>query len=277
MEQFGRIRAHCTGSPPQKEEFMLRNALLAACCTAALLGSIGADAAGKIPAYIGDAVADPGRPAEQKQDDENRKPAETMQFAGIKPGDKVVELIPGRGYFTRIISKVVGPKGHVYALSPPRRPNAAPDSPDPVSWTTAIAADPAYSNVSVQAGPVTTVAVPEPADVVFTSRNYHDVHNIPNIDMAAFNKSIFEALKPGGVYIVLDHTAAAGSGARDTSTLHRIDPAAVKAEALAAGFVFAGQSNVLANPQDAHTAPVFDASVKSKTDQFILKFRKPKK
>jgi predicted methyltransferase len=256
---------------------MLRNLLLAACCTAALLGSIRADAAGKIPAYITTAVADPGRPAEDKQDDQNRKPAETVQFAGIKPGDKVAELVPSRGYFTRIFSKVVGPKGHVYALSPPRRPNAAPDSPDPVSWTTAMAADPAYSNVSVQVGPLAKIAVPEPADVVFTSRNYHDVHNVPNVDMAAFNKSIFDALKPGGVYIVLDHAAASGSGARDTSTLHRIDPEAVKAEALAAGFVLAGQSNVLANPQDAHTAPVFDPSVKGKTDQFILKFRKPKK
>ena len=257
---------------------MLRNAVLVACCTAAaLLGSIRSDAAEKIPAYISAAVADPGRPAEDTQRDANRKPAETVQFAGVKPGDKVVELFPGHGYFTRIFSKVVGPKGHVYALSPPRRANAAPDSPDPVAATTAIAADAAYSNVSAQAGPLATIAVSEPADVVFTAQNYHDVHNIPNIDIAAFNKSIFNALKPGGVYIVLDHAAAPGSGGRDTSTLHRIDPVAVKAEALAAGFVLAGQSKVLENPQDAHTAKVFDPSIQGKTDQFILKFRKPKK
>jgi predicted methyltransferase len=257
---------------------MLRNAVLVACCTAAaLLGSIRSDAAEKIPAYITAAVADPGRPAEDTQRDANRKPAETVQFAGIKPGDKVVELVPGRGYFTRIISKVVGPKGHVYALSPPRRPNAAPDSPDPVAATTAIAADPAYANVSAQGGSLATITVSEPADVVFTAQNYHDVHNVPNIDLAAFNKSIFNALKPGGVYIVLDHAAAAGSGARDTSTLHRIDPETVKAEALAAGFVLAGQSKVLENPQDAHAVAVFDPSIRGKTDQFILKFRKPKK
>jgi predicted methyltransferase len=255
---------------------MFRNAVLTACCIAAVLGSIRSDAAEKIPAYISAAVADPGRPDEDKQRDANRKPAETVQFTGIKPGDKVVELVPGRGYFTRILSKVVGPKGHVYALSPPRRPNAAPDSPDPVAATTAIAADPAYSNVSVQAGPLVSLTVSEPADVVFTAQNYHDVHNVANIDIAAFNKSVFNALKPGGVYIVLDHAAAAGSGARDTSTLHRIDPEAVKAEALAAGFVLAGQSKVLANPQDAHTARVFDPSIQGKTDQFIFKFRKPK-
>jgi predicted methyltransferase len=188
-----------------------------------------------------------------------------------------VELIPGHGYFTRILSKAVGPKGHVYALSPLRRPNSKPDQPDPVAATTAIAADPAYSNVSVQAGPIVTIAVPEPADVVFTAQNYHDVHNIPNVDIASFNKSVFNALKPGGVYIVVDHAAAPGSGARDTSTLHRIDPETVKAEALAAGFVLAGQSKVLENPQDAHTATVFDPSIKGTTDQFILKFRKPKK
>jgi predicted methyltransferase len=256
---------------------MLRSAVLVACCTAALLGSIRSEAAEKIPAYISAAVGDPGRPAEDKQRDENRKPAETVQFAGIKPGDKVVELVPGRGYFTRILSKVVGPKGHVYALSPPRRPNAAPDSPDPVAATTTIAADPAYSNVSVQAGPIVTIAVPEPADAVFTAQNYHDVHNVPNIDIAAFNKSVFDALKPGGLYIVLDHAAAPGSGGRDTSTLHRIDPETVEAEALAAGFVLAGQSRVLENPQDAHTVAVFDPSIRGKTDQFILKFRKPRK
>jgi predicted methyltransferase len=241
------------------------------------LGSLPLQAAEKIPGYITAAVADAGRPAEDKQRDADRKPAETVLFAGIKPGMTVVELIPGRGYFTRIFSKVVGPKGHVYALSPPRRPNAAADAPDPAAATTALASDPAYSNIVVQVAPVTTIAVSEPADVVFTAQNYHDVHNVPNVDIAAFNKSVFDALKPGGVFIVLDHAAAAGSGGRDTSTLHRIDPAAVKSEVLAAGFQFAGESKVLANAQDDHSAKVFDPAIRGKTDQFIFKFRKPKK
>jgi predicted methyltransferase len=261
---------------------MLRNLVLAACCTVAVLGSIGpriasGKSAEKVPAYIAAAVADPGRPDEDKQRDADRKPAETLAFAGIKPGEKVVELIPGRGYFTRILSKVVGPKGHVYALSPPRRANAAPDSPDPVAATTAIAAEPAYSNVSAQAGSLATLSVPEPADVVFTAQNYHDVHNSTTITIADFNKKVFDALKPGGTFIVVDHVAEAGSGARDTSTLHRIDPQAVKSEVEAAGFVLAGESKVLANPQDTHTLAVFDPSIRGKTDQFIFKFRKPKK
>lgn len=260
---------------------MLRTAVVAACFTVAVLGVMGPQRAAarseKIPAYISAAVADAGRPEEDKQRDANRKPAETVQFAGIKPGDKVAELIPGKGYFTRILSKAVGPKGHVYALSPPRRPNAAPDSPDPVAATTALAADAAYSNLSVQAGSLAKIAVPEPVDVVFTALNYHDVHNVPNIDIAAFNKSIFDALKPGGVYVIVDHAAAAGSGGRDTSTLHRIDPETVKTEVLAAGFQLAGESKVLQNPQDDHTKAVFDPSIRGKTDQFLLKFRRPKK
>jgi predicted methyltransferase len=256
---------------------MLRRAVLVACCAVSGLGSVPLRAVEKMPAYISAAVADSGRPAEDTQRDANRKPAETVQFAGIKPGDKVVELVPGRGYFTRILSKVVGPKGHVYALSPPRRPNAPPDSPDPVAATTAIAADPAYSNVSVQAGSLAAISVSEPVDVVFTAQNYHDVHNVPNIDITAFNKAIFDALKPDGLYVVIDHAAPAGSGASDTSTLHRIDPATVKSEVLAAGFVFAGESKLLANTQDPHTVAVFDPSIRGKTDQFIFKFRKPKK
>lgn len=259
----------------------MRNVILAACCAAAVLASSGTQSAEKIPSYISAAVADAARPAEDKQRDEARKPAETLLFAGIKPGYKVVELIPARGYFTRIISKVVGPKGHVYALSPPRRPNAKPDSPDPVAATTALAADPAYANLTASVVDVTVsphkLTAPEPADVVFTALNYHDVHNVPDIDIAAFNKSVFDALKPGGVYVIVDHAAAAGSGGRDTSTLHRIDPETVKSEVLAAGFVLAGQSKALENPQDSHTLAVFDSSIRGKTDQFMLKFRRPAK
>jgi predicted methyltransferase len=258
---------------------MLPNALAltAGLCVAMIIGSNAASAAGHIASYVSAAVADPLRPAEDRQRDENRKPAETIQFAGIKPGQRVAELVPGKGYFTRILGKVVGPSGHVYAVSPPRRPNAPPDSPDPSAATSAIASDPSYSNVSVQVGSLAQLKLSEPVDIVWTSQNYHDIHNVANIDIAAFNKSVFDALKPGGLYIVLDHAAAAGSGARDTSTLHRIDPEIVKKEVQDAGFVLDGESKVLHNPEDAHTLPVFDASIRGKTDQFILKFRKPKK
>jgi predicted methyltransferase len=258
---------------------MLRNSFLLATGLSAIvfLGAAPLEAADNAHSTVAAAVADSARPDADKQRDADRKPAETVKFAGIKPGDHVAELIPGGGYFTRILSKVVGPKGHVYAIAPARRPDAPADAPDRAAPVKAIASNPNYSNVSVITGSVAALSVPEPVDVVWTSQNYHDVHNIPDVDLAAFNKSVFDALKPGGTYIVLDHAAEPGSGARDTSTLHRIDPETVKAEALAAGFVLAGQSDVLHNPQDAHAVPVFDASIRGKTDQFILKFRKPAK
>jgi predicted methyltransferase len=140
----------------------------------------------------------------------------------------------------------------------------------------AIAADPHFSNVSVVATPFSEMKLPEPVDLIWTSRNYHDFHNVPNLDVSAVDKAIFNALKPGGVFIVLDHAAEKGSGFRDTSTLHRVDPEAVKQEVVAAGFKFEGQSEVLRNANDPHTEKVFEGSVKGKTDQFILKFRKPK-
>ena len=228
-----------------------------------------AQASDKISAGISAAVADAGRPAEDKERDANRKPAETIAFAGIKKGDHVAELLPGGGYFTRIFSKVVGDKGVVYALVPPPRPNG----PDPAAAANAIAA--ADKNVKVATLGQDKLA-PEPVDVVWTSQNYHDLHNRPNADLAAFNKNVFDALKPGGTYLVLDHAAEAGSGTRDTSTLHRIDPEVVKTEVTAAGFKLEGSSDVLKNPQDPHTANVRDPSIRGKTDQFILKFRKPK-
>jgi predicted methyltransferase len=135
-----------------------------------------------------------------------------------------------------------------------------------------------YPNVSLIHAPVMKFATPEPVDVVWTSQNYHDMHDsfFGPADLAVVNKAIYNALKPGGTYVVLDHAAAAGTGLRDTETLHRIDPAAVKKEVMAAGFEFAGEDDALKNPADPHTKNVFDPSIRGKTDQFIFKFRKPR-
>jgi predicted methyltransferase len=232
--------------------------------------------AASAPANITAAVADGNRPDTDKQRDANRKPADTLAFLGVKPGEKVGELIPGGGYFTRLLSKAVGPKGHVYALVPERPANAPADMPDLAARVKAIAADPNYSNVSVVVAPLATLAPPEAVDLVFTAQNYHDLHNFP-VDVVAFNKSLLNSLKPGGLYVVLDHSAEAGSGLRDTNTLHRIDPNVVKQEVTAAGFQFVGSSDILANSADTRTGKVFDPAIRGKTDQFILKFRKPKK
>ena len=245
--------------------------LLTAVVAAALsAGAVMAKPAANITA----AVADKGRPAADTALDAARKPAETLDFVGVKPGMTVVELIPGGGYFTRLLSKAVGPKGTVYAVYPPPRPSSDPAKPAPTPAIEKLAAEPAYSNVKPIKTSPTSLSVPSPADIVFTAQNYHDLHNIPNFDMAAFNKSVFNALKPGGEYIVLDHVALPGDP-NVTHTLHRIDPAVVRKEVEAAGFKFQGESKILANPADPHDKNVFDPSIRHHTDQFIYKFRKP--
>jgi predicted methyltransferase len=231
----------------------------------------------KVPDAIAAAVADPARPEADRQRDANRKPVETLEFTGVKPGDVVAELLPGSGYFTRIFSKVVGPSGHVYALVPAPAADAPADMPDFAARVKALAAEPNYANVSVVVEPFSQLKAPVPVDLLWTSQNYHDLHNFPGLDVGVFNQMVYDSLKPGGIYLILDHEAEAGSGTRDTATLHRIDVQTVTQEVLAAGFVLAGSSELLHRPADSHTVKVFDPSVRGKTDQFILKFRKPKK
>jgi predicted methyltransferase len=229
------------------------------------------------PDYLAAAIADPARPAADTERDVDRKPGETLEFAGIAPGLKIAELLPGGGYFTRIMSKAVGANGHLYALVPAPSPNDPPTAPDFAARVKALAADPAYSNVSVVSEPFAQLKTPEPVDLVWTSQNYHDLHNFPGLDIGVFNQMVYEALKPGGIYLILDHATAPGAGVSETSTLHRIDPEVVKREVEAAGFVYVGESKILRQASDPHTAKVFDPSVRGHTDQFILKFKKPKK
>jgi predicted methyltransferase len=215
-------------------------------------------------------LAQTARPLEDTARDAARKPADMVSFAGIKPGMKVVDLIPGGGYFTRVFSAAVGPTGKVVAFIPAAAEAAYPDASKVLHGM----ATNGYPNVSV------VNAITDPAasgaDVVWTAQNYHDLHNsLPTEGVIGFNKAVFAQLKPGGVYVVLDHSAKAGSGIADTKTLHRIDADAVKAEVTAAGFVFDGESKVLANPADPRTANVFDPTVRGKTDQFVYRFKKP--
>ncbi len=220
-------------------------------------------------AAITAAVADTARPASDTERDTVRKPAEIVAFAGVKPGDKVAELLPGGGYFTRVLAKTVGPKGHVYAMVP----TFFASRPGGLDAINALAAQ--YGNVTVITADLANFKVPEPVDVVWTSENYHDFHNGPNANIAGLNASAFAALKPGGIYYIEDHAAAPGAGVTATSTLHRIEPAAVISELQSAGFRLDGRSNLLANPDDPHTAGVRDPSVRGKTDKFALRFKKP--
>jgi predicted methyltransferase len=253
----------------------------AALAAAPLFGT--AAAADSIPKPIAAAVADTTRPSADTDRDAARKPAEMVAFAGVKSGQQVAELLPGGGYFTRILSLAVGPKGHIYALGFPPRPAPAGGSAPAMAMAMAnpldtLAKDPHYPNISVST--ILALNSDPPGvplvDLVWTSDNYHDMHNGPTADIAAFNKHVFSILKPGGTYVVIDHVAAAGHGISDTSTMHRIDPEAVKTEVEAAGFKLAGSSDAAHNADDPHTAPVRDASVRFHTDEFALKFVKPK-
>jgi len=249
----------------------MKSLLIAAC--AAALAAAALAAAPAVKPYVAAAVADPGRAAD-KDADARRHPAEVISFSGAKPGDKVVDLIPGSGYFTKVFSKIVGPKGHVYMIWPNEYAKEA--QPDPVK--NADLAKAGYPNTSVILQPGAAFATPEPVDLVFTVQNYHDYPDkfMGDIDPMILNRAVYKALKPGGVFLVVDHTAEAGSGMRDTDTLHRIDPAIVKQQVTAAGFVFAGESNVLRNKDDDLKKVVFQKSIRGHTDQFVFKFVKPK-
>ena len=223
------------------------------------------------------AVADKGRPEADSKRDADRKPAEMLEIAGVKQGQTVVDLIPGGGYFTRIFSKAVGPKGTVYAVGGPARPVDPSKPAPPPAGPDVIAADPNYANVkSIHAPLAGGLSVPTPADVVFTAQNYHDVNHVAGIDMLKFDKSVYDALKPGGVFFVLDHAAGVGAAPDPEDKLHRIEPSIVRKQVEAAGFKFESESKLLANAADDHTKTVFDSAIRGHTDQFIYKFRKPK-
>jgi predicted methyltransferase len=136
--------------------------------------------------------------------------------------------------------------------------------------------NPKWPNVTFLHRSVQDFAIPGKANVVWVRQNYHDFHDpfMGPVDMMKSNKAIYDALMPGGIYVILDH-AAPGTGITTTNTLHRIDPEAVKQELTAAGFTFAGESELLKNPADPHTANVFDKSIRGHTDQFIYKFSRP--
>jgi predicted methyltransferase len=223
------------------------------------------------------AIADPARPDKDVKLDASRHPAELITFAQIKPDDAVMDVWPGGGYWTRIVSRVVGPKGKVYAYVPEE---ISGFKSDPLGVAKAVAAEPGRSNVVAISDPLASQPPPQyrnMLDVVWTFENYHDLHNkfMKGADVDGFNRAVFLLLKPGGYYVIADHAAPAGTGLADTDTLHRIDPAAVRAEVEKAGFVYDGETKVLANPNDPKTALVFDPTIRGKTDRFVYRFKKP--
>src|SRR6202161_1381826 len=261
----------------QRTPMQILAVAFAACALA--FGAIGFAAEGPlhdVSAGLAAAVADSSRPDSDITRDADRKPEQTLAFSGIKPGDRVADYVADSGYFTRLFASVVGSKGRVYAVEPTAFFKYE-------SFPKAVAELQGYAvthpNVTVTtAAALEGLKFPEKLDLFWISQDYHDLHDefMGPVDTAAFNKAVYSALKPGGVYVILDHSAAPGAPANVTETLHRIESSTVRREVEAAGFKFDSESSILANPADPRTAKVFDQTIRGHTDQFILKFRKPK-
>lgn len=229
-----------------------------------------AGAAHASPESVGAAVSDSSRPAADRQADAHRQPYKTLLFSGVKQGDVVGEFLPGGGYYTRMLSDIVGPHGKVYALETTRWGQQNIDA------TKAVTTEKGHENVKFDASPFGEFNLPEPVDMFWTTLNYHDLHiaKYGTVDMARFNKHVYDSLKAGGIYFITDHVANAGTTDEQIATLHRIDKDVVIKEVTAAGFQLVGESGALRHTGDDHTKPVFDKSVQGHTDQFMLKFKK---
>ena len=253
----------------------LRSAVTAAAALL-VLGSVAAQAPAAYtvpaaaPANIKRAVEASSRPADQRARDADRKPAETLMLAQIGEGQRVVELAAFGHYWTNMLVEAVGAQGNVYMVDMPwiERFGGEP----------ARAFDAAHANATFTQAHYNQMQLPANVDAVMMVQFYHDLKRAnasETVDTADMNRKIFAALKPGGIYLVIDHNAEAGSGWRDAMTLHRIDPAAIKSEVTAAGFELAQDSNLLANPADDRKQSMRAEGVRGHTDQSVLVFRKP--
>ena len=208
---------------------------------------------------------------------DQNKLSELTRFARVGAGATLIDVYPGEGDWTRLFSGAVGPQGRVYSFVPAE---VAHFKNDPVGRMRALAAEPGRENVEAVSSDLVALGTVTPeADVVWLHLFYHDLHTAlmqaRGATASDFNRVVHERLKPGGFYVIVDHAAVTEAGTGDTQTLHRIDPAAVRKEIEAAGFVLDGQSSILANKDDPHSIKVFDPSIKGKTDRFALRFVKP--
>jgi predicted methyltransferase len=208
---------------------------------------------------------------------DHSKLSELIRFACVKAGSTVIDVYPGDGDWTRLFSDVVGRGGRVYSFIPTEIADLKPDQVGRM-WT--LAKEPGRENVeAVSADLVALQEATQPADVLWLHLFYHDLHTAliqaKGATAADFNRVVYERLKPGGSYVIVDHAAAAGAGKSDTQSLHRIDPASVREEVEAAGFVLDAEITILANKDDQHSIKVFDPSIKGETDRFAYRFVKP--
>jgi predicted methyltransferase len=226
----------------------------------------------KIPPYVTDAIIAPARPASDRESDASRQPAQVMTFFGVKPGMKVADMWAGGGTTTELLARIVGPTGKVYSQN-----TEFPDKfkKNEAVWKARLT-EPGMINVVEVTKPFDAPDLipvkPGTLDAVFINLNYHDLFDV-GADPDKFNAAVLKALKPGGIYGIVDNSAQAGSGIRDTNTLHRIDEEFVIKQVEKDGFELVATLNVLRNPNDPRTEPFW--KINHTQDRFILKFRKP--
>jgi predicted methyltransferase len=216
-------------------------------------------------------LADTSRPQEHRDQDAARKPAEVLAFLGVGSGARVADLLAGSGYWTRLLVPLVGPTGRVYAGNNAFYGRFYGEAFD------AFLKEPKFSNVVRIDGQVDALPLPKDAslDAVLMVLAYHDLF-LGTEDRAAMNRAVLAALKPGGVFVVIDHSAAAGAPTSTAESLHRIDEAVVVREVTAVGFQAGGEGGFLRNTADDRSASVFAPAIQGKTDRFVLKFVKPR-
>lgn len=219
---------------------------------------------------IAASVANADRPEADTARDEHRKPAETMRFMGVEPGMTVVDIMAGGGYYSELLVGAVGPEGTVYVHNNKGVLEMFAEKPITdrlarMANDKAVRHDKELDALELPAGEI---------DIAFMGLFYHDAFWL-GVDRAKMNADVLAGLKPGGIYVITDHHAEAGSKDRDVKEKHRGDAELIKAEILAAGFEFVEESDILSHPEDPRSASVFEEGLRGKTDRFVYKFRKP--
>jgi len=258
--------------------FANRMTSFAAATLLALLAGIGFTSLARAADIYDQAVAHPGRSAADLKRDEGEKPAEMMRLAGIKPGMNVIDVLAAGGYYSELLSYVVGPKGHVLLLN-----NAAYDTFSNNSWRERIDAH-HLTNVEHRTVDMAAMALGDGTfDAALMNKVYHDLYWVsvedgwPKIDAGSVLDQIARALKPGGVVLIVDHSAKPGTGSSAAQDLHRIDEAYMRKDFETHGFEFVSKSDVFRRPDDPRDQITYKGPMVGKTDRFVYVFRKPTK
>lgn len=239
---------------------------------ASLIALVAAPPLAAKPADYAAIVADSRRSEANRAQDAGRKPAAMLDFAQVKKGQVVADFMAGGGYYTELLARAVGPRGSVLVMNPPGFHDAK-------KWDPLLKS---YPNVAALVRPVHEMALaPRSVDMIFTHLVFHDLYweseqfRFKRLDVDAVLKGWFNAVRPGGSVIIIDHSGPTGDARAIVDRLHRISPAEARTAMERAGFLFDGESDALAMPGDDGTVNVFDPKIRGKTDRFVMRFRKP--